>query len=186
MKIDSAVRVFTEKYDTQAMRSIDEVSKEFGLNINGHNIKLFNMNESFDLFRRYLRGYSDYKINNIENEKASPHSAICEAVDRFIDTQLFHEKDIKYCDLPAFVKGYVEGVSQLLGDIDHLKEAMMEAGVDLDEVGSVNDFVDKFMESLDAAFDPAMDKILWASGYNAQKALYGKKETPKVPAVSFI
>ncbi len=175
MKIDSAVKLFVERYDQEALSSIEDISRDFGLRVTGATIKTFNITESFNTFSQYLRGYADYKVKNKENPNASPQSIIRESVTRFIDTQLFQETASKYADLPEFVTGYVNGVQQLTEAVNAVKEELKGAEVEVEAVGDVNKFADYFMGKLDAAFTEAMDRILWASGYNSRKAIFGKR-----------
>jgi len=68
MKIDSAIKTFYEKYNREAIQSIDNISNDYGLNISDSIIKAFNINESFDKFKTYLEGYTSYKINNKDDK----------------------------------------------------------------------------------------------------------------------
>ncbi len=187
MKIDSAIKDFSERYDREAITSIDTISRDHALVNQNATIKLFKITESFDAFCEYLQGYASYKIENANNEKASPQNVICESVDKFISTQLFEACDIRYPGLPSFVKGYVDGIRKLTETVDEVKGRMMDADVATEAVGDVNTFVDHFMDRLSESFDPAMDRILWASGYNSRKALFGpKKNDPKPEVPVFI
>lgn len=177
MKTDTAIQEFLEKYDREAISSINELSTEYGLRINRVPIKVFSIKEGFDNFQAYLRGYSSYKMSNHNNEKASPQEVIKEAVDKFIDTQLFVEKDTTYDMLGEFIESYINGIKGLNETVDSIKRDMMESGVVCQEdIGDVNEFVDKFMDKLHESFDPTMDRILWASGYNSRKAIFGRKK----------
>lgn len=181
MKIDSAIQNFLEKYDAESMDSIDRVSGELGLRASGSTIPVFNIKESFDRFDEYLRGYGQYKIENIENPKASPQETIRENVASFINNHIFECAEIQYPKLPEFVQTYLEGISSLLETIDGVKHDMMVEGVDMEAVGDVNDFTDHFMDKLQEHFDPAMDRILWASGYNAhQRMMHPSNEDKEV------
>lgn len=181
MRIDSAVQVFSEKYDREAIESIDEISRERGLVLNRTTIPAFNLNESFTMFSQYLKEYAEYKVKNLNNEKASPQDAIQESVSMFIETQLFHEEAVKYSDLPKFVMSYIEGIDTLTEAVDEAKRIMMEADVDSGAIADVNDFADKFMDRLHESFDPTMDKILRASGYTTRKELSNLGKNRKKP-----
>lgn len=181
MKIDNAIKEFLEKYDREAISSINRISADYALNISRTPIKVFSIQEGFDNFQAYLRGYSSYKINNHDNEKASPQSAIKEGVNRFLNSQLFVEQDITYDMLGQFIESYVNGIKSLTETVDTVKRDMMESGVvSQEDIGDVNEFVDSFIDKLNESFDPAMDRILWASGYNSNKAIFDreKKERP--------
>lgn len=171
MRIDSAVKLFSERYDREAVESIDDLSRERGLVLNDCTIPAFNLNESFTKFSQYLKEYAEYKVKNINNEKASSQEAIQESVAMFIDTQLFREEAVKYADLPKFVVSYVDGIHHLTEAVEESKRVMTEANIDPEAIGDVNDFTDRFMDKLHESFDPAMDKILRASGYTSRKNL---------------
>lgn len=174
MRIDSAIQVFSEKYDREAITSIEDISKERGLVLNRSTIKAFNINESFNKFSQYLREYADYKVNNANNNNASPQDAIRESVSNFIETQIIHDEDVRYSELPEFVKSYIEGVELLREAVDDSKRKMFEEDVDPEAIGDVNNFADKFMDKLHESFDPTMDKILLASGYTSRKKLFNR------------
>lgn len=181
MKIDNALQKFAEKYDRAAMESIEDLSTDFTYTIKPHYIKAFNIKESFDMFQSYMRGYAKYNIENKNNDDVSPYSAICESVNNFIDTKLFRECDILYSDMSSFVSSYINGIKELTETVNTIKRDMMDADIELERVGEVNTFCDRFMDLLHESFDPAMDRILWATGYNTRKAFDAarpkKKET---------
>lgn len=177
MKLDSAIRSFSERYDRDALASIDRISKDHALVAQRHTLKGFKITESFDQFCEYLQGYASYKIENANNEKASNQEVICESVSRFIDTQLFESCEILYPDLPKFVTAYANGVQKLTETVDQVKEKLIDAGFD-EAAGDVNGFADEFMTHLDEAFHPTMDRFLWASGYNSYRALHTPKKKP--------
>lgn len=170
MKIDNAIETFIKKYDNEAIKSIDEVANDKNLKLTDQKIGVFNLKEGVDNFEKYLEGYCGYKIDNISNEKATPHKMICERTISYIG-ELFSPKEVPYSDLTDFVKSYTEGIKSLIGTIDSIKSKMIESDVPSDEIGCINEFADVFMDTLDKSFYEAMDRILWASGYNAHKAL---------------
>lgn len=178
MKIDNAINIFVEKYDRKALESINEISKEFGLNVNRVPIRVFNINEAFDNFSKYIRGYAVYKVNNKNNEKASPHNAICESTNNLIDNELFKPIDSLYKDLPSFVESYINGIKQLQECINESMDMMMKAEIDDESIASLTEFTDSFMNSMDHQFDESMDRILWASGYK-KGSMFKKKQEEK-------
>lgn len=186
MKIDTAIRDFSEKYDRTAIESIDRISKDFSLTVSRQTIKVFNINECFDLFREYIEGYGDYKIKNIDNKEASPREVIQESVAKFIDNNLVKEVSIKYPELPSFVESYVHGVESLIKAVDSVKDKLLCESVDDDSVGDVNDYVDHFMNVINESFDKSMDRILWASGYNGKYAPHKSSYLKSKPNVDFI
>lgn len=180
MIIDSAVKEFMEKYNREAIESIDKISENYGLNINNYKIKLFNLKESFDKFQQYIKGYASYKVENLNNEKASPQNAITERTHIFINDGIIEPKEFKYSELPSFVESYVNGINTLLETIDEVKELMTDGNVDQSAIGDINEYVDLFMTKINESFEPAMDKILWASGYNSRQALLNKKRNKNI------
>lgn len=185
MKIDSAIKDFSEKYDRDAIQSIDNISKDYALKISESTIKVFNLVESFDIFSKYLKGYSTYKLENVNNPESSSQDTIKESVKKFIDTKIFTETEIKYSALPSFIKGYFEGVNLLIETVDNIKRNMIDCDVDSEDIGDINEFVDMFMDKFNESFYPTMDRILWASGYNSKKKLYDR-ETKSIPAPVFL
>lgn len=181
MKIDNAIKEFTEKYDSDAMRSIDRISKDIGLNHLGGSMKLINLQESFDKFSLWLEQYAMYKIKTNGNDEATKQTLIKESSEVFMEKELFEEVDVKYSDLPLFVKSYVEGIDKVSKTVDKVKSDMMENDVNLEYIGDVNDFTDAFMQRLSESFDPIMEKILWASGYNSKKKLQNSGKGIKKP-----
>lgn len=183
MRIDSAIKAFSEKYDRDVFRSIDAISNDYSLRISDSSIKAFNLAESFQTFDQYLKGYASYKVENVNNPQASSQETIRESVRKFIDTQVFKECHVKYGDLPGFVTGYVDGVRTLLETVDEVKRNMVDADVDPEAIGDINEFTDMFMDRLHESFDPSMDRILWASGYNSKARLSASAtaEKPKTP-----
>lgn len=188
MIIDDAIRTFTEKYDSTAMEYIDELSNNFGMNANDQRIKAFNIDEAFNKFDEFMRGYADYKCNNKDNPKAESQDQIMHRTKDFIESQIFNihtnvfgnNPNIKYREIPDFIKGYVNGVQKLLETVDDIKKQMMEADVELESIGDVNEVVDDFMEKMDEHFYEVMDYIEGASGY---KYHHKKKEVQKKPVI---
>lgn len=181
MKIDSAIKDFSEKYDRNAIESIDNISKDYALNISESTIKVFNLTESFNMFSQYLKGYASYKVENLSNPEASSQEVIKESVKKFIDTKLFKEADIRYSELPSFITGYIAGIDALCETVDDVKRIMTDGNVAAEDIGDINEFADMFMDKLHESFDPAMEKILWASGYNSKKKLFEKTSKEKAP-----
>lgn len=182
MYIDSAIKVFSEKYDRDAIQSIDKISRDYGLVIHEYTIKTFNIKESFDQFAKYLNGYARYLSENKNNENATSREGIRESVKKYIDTQIFEEVNTKYKDLPKFVTEYVNGINIINEAVNNAKRVMVDADVDQESIGDINEYCDMFMTKLHESFDPTMDRILWASGYNTKKKLSGnvKKEAAPV------
>lgn len=183
MKVDNAIKMFTEKYDQEAIRYVDRLSNEFGLKVNKCTMPAVNLQESFDQFIGYLEGYGKYKVKHLDDPKASPQEKIRETTTRFCES-LFTPADLRYSNVVEFVTGYLNGCQRILNIVETVKNDMMDAGVADEDVGDVNNFVDEFMEKADAAFYPIMDKIVRASGYTTEKAL--AKNAPKTQAPVFL
>lgn len=183
MRIDIAKKEFFENYNEEAMQSIDNISKEYGLVINEKTIHLFNIEDAFNTFNQYLEGYCDYVIKNQNNENSSSRETICESAKKFINEGVFNESDVLYKDTPDFVKSYIEGIDKTSENIDKLKERMFESGVDNDMIGDISTFSDLFMESMNKYFTESMNKLLTASGYKYKHR--EDKKTPK-PKVEFL
>ena len=178
MRIDRAIKEFSEKYDRDAIQSIDEISRERGLVIHEHTINTFNMNECFDTFNKYLNGYANFQVESVNKPNTPSLKELKESVDKFINTSLFKETTTKYSDLPEFIAGYINGVNSLCETVDEVKRIMTDGEVDGNAIGIVNEFTDIFMYRLHESFDPMMETILWASGYNGKKRLAEGNKTP--------
>lgn len=181
MKIDNAIKNFTERYDCEAMKSIDDLSKDIGLEHMGATMKLINLQESFDKFNLWLEQYAMYRIKTKDDENVTEQHLIKESSEVFMEKELFEDLDVKYSDLSKFVKSYFEGIEKVIKNVDKVKEDMTDNDVNLEYVGDVNDFVDAFMQNLSESFDPVMEKILWASGYNSKKKLQNSGKGNKKP-----
>jgi len=187
MKIDSALRAFTESYDREAIESIDTISKDLGLTNNRMGLQLFNLQESCQHFNDWLKGYASYKVNWKGKPEESSQEVIRESASKMMDSSgMFKEQKVLYADLPKFVQGYVEGIQTLLETVDLVKTTMTEGGVDPEAVGDVNDFCDNFMTKFDEAFHSSMDKILWASGYKSKKNLFRPRSAKKTEKPVFL
>lgn len=181
MKIDTAIREFMEKYDREAMSSIDRLSTDRSLLSTKSKIKVFNIREGFGKFREYLEGYGSYKVKNLNNDDASPQDIIMESASNFISTQIIKEVEISYNELPTFVEAYFAGINDLNKTVDEVKSMMIDGDVLYEDVGDVNTFCDQFIDLLNESMDRSMNKILWASGYNAKKRLSKDNKRTKDP-----
>lgn len=170
MLIDNAIKEFTEKYDREAIASIDKISKNIGLVQNNHTLKLFNLKESIDQFASFIKGYGEYRKVYKESAEISSMETIRNDFNRALP-KFFEQRDIRYNELPDFVHAYIKGVNTLLETVDTVKADMMENDIELEYVAAVNDFVDGYFGKLQESFNDAMDRILWASGYNAHQRL---------------
>jgi hypothetical protein len=177
MKIDSALKEFAERYDSEAMKSIEELGNEFGLKVNRVKFKAFNLKEAFGYFNDFLMGSTNYKIDCRNDPNAMTNEAVFGHAKEYINSKLFKECEILYSELPAFVESYITGVKTILETIDKSKTKLVEAGIDNESIGIINEYVDVFTNKLNETFQPVMEKILWASGYKTRKNLLDPKAT---------
>lgn len=179
MRLDTMDKEFFEKYNREMMESISDLSLDKSLSLTDSKIKLFNIEESFEKFEKYLKGYGDYKVKFNESEEASPQSSIREAVNKFIDEELFKDYDFRYDESYKLVTSYLDGQRSLNKTINEVKDFMMENNVKMDDIGDINEFTDLFVDKLNIKFHESMDKLLWASGYNTKQHLANiKKKDP--------
>jgi len=183
MKIDNALKLFSEKYNKMAIQSIEEISNEFGLNYHkkGHRntIKGFTIKEGFDSFLEFITGYVQHQIDNKDVPRGLDE--IKTRTKSYINEKCFKECDLLYSEIPSFVESYVTGIKSLIEFADGAKKQMIEANLGDDDIGSINEFMDEFVDKLNESFDPAMNKILWASGYNSKIKLAMAKEKKLKP-----
>jgi hypothetical protein len=181
MKIDTALKSFTEKYDKKAIQSIDDISKEFGLVINRKKISGgFNLHESFKLFSQCLNSYLEYKLANPKEDEEHSNSEI---IQDFKETglKLFKDCDIKYSDFPILIKGYIEGVNTLKNTVDSIKGVLIENEIDQNSISVINELTDIFITEFHNRYDPLMERILKMSGYTYNKILSKKNEKKMKP-----
>lgn len=181
MKIDSALKTFTERYDAEAMAYVDSLSNDFSLQVSRSTMEAADIEKAFNTFGTYLEGYAKYMKEHAEDPKRSSREAIRNTTTNLIQNKLFESVKLPYGNVAKFVRGYLDGVKGLLEKVETIKTGMTESGVPAEAVGDVNDFVDEFMEATDNAFYPIMERILRASGYTTTMNLSGrgpKKEEP--------
>jgi len=165
MKLNTAIKEFMEKYDSEAMASIDNIATKVGPLVATKPLVVFNLKESCDQFTEYLRGYAQYMKANKDNPKRTSREGIHASVNKFMEETLFKESKIQYKDIPAFVKSYLESVKAMEDEVTHLKEDMELNDVSLEEVGDLSEYADIFIGKLNESLSPIMENILWASGY---------------------
>jgi hypothetical protein len=182
MKLDSAIKSFTEKYDKEAIQSIEDISKEFGLVVNGITIKEgFNLQESFELFTEFLNNYCDYKIKHPKEDENNPNEKLIQRIEESIKNDLFVKCDVKYSDLPIFVEEYINGINTLISNIDSIKQKFIENDIDQNYITTINECVDLFINEFNKYYDPFMDRVLKASGYHSKKILFNKNKQKMKP-----
>lgn len=171
MRIDSALKEFTEKYNQAMFEAVDELSNNFGYNANGYKMCCINITESTEMFEGYLVGYKDYVLKH-PNE-VPPHDQILERTNEFIDQNLFKAQAVPYKELPKFIESYVSSIRKITEATESIKSIMEDANIDQEKIGNINAYVDSFIEKMQESFYPCMDKIIWASGYNTRQRLSG-------------
>lgn len=180
MKIDSVVKDFVESYDEEVMRYLENISSDFALKVSESKIGSIELDESFDQIRKYIEGYSAYKVENKNNDEAVSNDNINEAADKFINNpDLFKECKIPYSDIPKTIQSYIEGVKSIINTINKSKEIMMLEDVGHEDVGYLNSIIDKFTDRITEAFTPVMENFVQASGYNSAQAIKNRKAYQK-------
>lgn len=171
MKTDSAIKEFTEKYNREMIESIDSLSNRTGYKENKLTMPVVNLTEATHNFDVFMRGYADYKKKHIGDTSLS-NEEIFENTNAFINKpDMFTEDKVLIVNLPGYIQSYLESVDTISKTADDIKSDMTESGVDMESIGAVNGFVDSFVERMQEQFYPVMDRILWASGYNARQRL---------------
>ncbi len=177
MRIEYAIKSFMEKYDREALHSIDEISKEVGLVAHKATIPTFNLQESFNLFNTYIEDYKNYKIQEPGMFNKTPHSAIVEHTKSTIENDIFNDNKTLYSELPKFINTYIEGVNKLIDVMERTTSEMIHNDVDPESIAFISEATNLFTKKLEVKFDKTMDHILTASGYNTSKMLYNKEKT---------
>lgn len=175
MKIDRCIKDFMEKYDQEAMKSLEDLSTEIGMT--NYKIHVFNINEAFDTFKQSLEIYKGWSNKSLTGSNNVTFEQICENAHSVIDKAVFTECDIEYRELPSFVKSYLEGVQLLSDKIDEIRSDMMLEDASNDEIIKLEEFCDHFIESLNSKFLPIVENAVKGSGYYTRKNLHtpGKK-----------
>ena len=166
MSIHTAIREFTEKYNSEAISSIEQLPAKVGMRADMIPFTVFNLKESCENFSKYLKGYCEYMKLNKDNPKKTTREGIKASMENYIaNPELFKECEIKYDKIPFFVKTYLESVTLIQTTVDTIKDDMEYNDIELEYVGDVDDYANTFLTKLNEKFDPIMTNILWASGY---------------------
>ena len=179
MKIDHCIQNFMEKYDEEAISSVEDLSKEIGMN-NNYSIHTFNINEAFDTFNQVIGVYQGWFNKSLPGADRISIEQISENAHSIIDNQTFVECDIKYKDLPNFITSYLTGVKALTEKVENAKSDLLLENASYDIANKIDDFCDHFIESLDAKFMPVVENAVKSSGYYSRKNLHNPstKKTP--------
>lgn len=180
MKIDSALKEFTEKYNADMMSSIDKMSNELAYEANGYTFPLFNLKESVDSFIQFLEGYGKFHIDNNGKLPVSQEH-ILEQTEKFISDEktMFIETAVKYKEIPEFITEYVNSIRKINDATNKVKSNMIIEGIDNKYIGDTNIIVESFTEKLQDKFYPVMEKMLWASGYTSSQRLANAGKSAK-------
>ena len=175
MLIDDAVKTFLEKYDREAIVSITELSNERGLKLHGYKMDLFDLKESFNWFEKMLDQWTVYQVRALTEKTNTTPEKVQSDLTELMEQELIKPKDIKVQDFASFVESYLTGLKKISNKITDVKENLLSYKVAPQNIGTLDTFADKFLESVQKEFDKSMDRLLWASGYNAKKKLSSKK-----------
>ena len=169
---DKWINAFLEKYDKEALASVDLIANDIGLNSRpSYTLSLFNIQESAKLFTEYLQEYTEYKVKEEDFPKKVSHDVITEHTRSVIANDLIKEEKYKYKELPSFIKSYIESINSITSLVESIQGDMLLDDVNHDEIGFVTEAYNLFMEKFSSNFYDSMDKILTASGYNTRKKL---------------
>lgn len=168
MLIDNALQNFTEKYNREAIHSIDVISNDLGLYNSRQTLTLCNINEAFNLFQKFIKGYAEYQRVYKESSEISSIEQINSDFEKSFE-KFFKTENVLYNDLPKYVESYLNGIKSLTKTVDQVKSVLFENDIDHDRIAAVNNFTDTFFGKLQESFDSDMNLILGASGYNARK-----------------
>lgn len=175
MIIDSAVQDFLEKYDREAIVSIAKFATDEVQIRNKYNLNLFGITEAFARFDQLLSNWGKTNIKKLikEGTDYTLQDATYE-VSGFINSELIKDKNIYVQDFPDFIESYLNGVNKISESVEKIKIEMIKNRVPNENIGIINEFVDKFMEKVNPLFYKGMDEILWATGYTYEQ----KKKIP--------
>ena len=187
MKFDSMISTFVETYDRTVMDYIDRMPSNFGANYKKHTIDLTRIGESCDTFSKWIKGYTQYCIEESNNGNELTPNSMDSVFDRFIhESTMLQVTPHLYKEIPTFVSGYVEGVNHIVDTINECKSSLLENDVDHTMIGRIDEYADKFADMLQESFNEGMDKLLWASGYRSHQILFGKEKLKQERAAVII
>ena len=179
MIIDTAVKDFLEKYDREAMVSIDKFSSDETLIKNRYKVNLFNITESFKRVNQLINNWENYNLSKVSDSKTYTFQEAAKDVSNLINTDLIKDQDYFVQDVSSFVESYLTGVKELSSTIDKVKTNLIKNNVQGEKIGIINQFADTFMEKVNAEFYKKMDSILWETGYNSRIEVIKSPLKPK-------
>ena len=182
MKMDKALQHFCERYDRDALASIDELSQELGLRYQKKPVNCFDIKKTFENFIEFVEGYVEYKIENVSNDQSDFSERIEECVESFLNDKekICSPINIDYHESREFIHSYTNGIPSMISSIEGFKSKMIEGGVSQEDVGYLTEMSDRFLEKMDSEFHTVMDKLLWASGYHSKQKIYNKKKATPI------
>ncbi len=180
MKIDSMLKLFVENYSKESIEYIDNMKNNFGRVYRRDTINLFTVTESCNTFNTWIKGYTAYCIEETKKGDKPTLSVMREAFNNLMNSKnIFCESAYTYDRIPSFIEGYINGINNIIGTINESISLMLENDVDQDLIGALNEFTDKFTDTLQESFTPAMDKLLLASGWISKNKLMGNNISKK-------
>ena len=171
MNAQQSLKFFSDRYNEEMISSIESLSNELGVQYHKCRIVGANLSESVNEFKDFITNYVKYKKENINNVDASPQKAIYESAINNISSELFSPADLFYKDFPSYIESYLTGIQEVDKLCDQGKQELMEAGVDIDSVGAIEEFASLFYRRLNESFYPVVDRMVNASGYTARQNL---------------
>lgn len=184
MKIDTMLSTFVESYSKEQVEWIDDMKNDFGRTYQRHTICLADISESCSNVTGWITGYASYCVEETKKGNTPTKSVMMEAFNRLMESDhILAERPFAYPEIPSFVSGFTNGVSNIIEAVNSAKNVMLENEVNYELIGMIDECVDKFSESLQESFDAGMDKLLWASGYKSSQILSGKNRQKNKNAI---
>lgn len=179
MILDTAIPDFLEKYDREAIVSIDNLSKDEALIKKRYKLNLFNITESFKRVNQLINNWNNYNMSKVSNSKEYTFQEAAKDVSNLIETDLIKPKDFQVQEITTFVESYLNGVKDLSNTIEKVKTNLILNKIQGEKIGIINEFADSFMKKANSEFYKSMDKLLWESGYNSRIELLKKPPVKK-------
>lgn len=165
MIADTAVRDFTERYDEEAIKSIDEMVNDIGVTYRLDKVKSFMMKETFDMFNEYLDGYKQYVLKDKYDIGDKSKEEIINSMKALFKAEGFKDKVLFCKDANKFIKCYIEGCKNIVNKVDNIQSELIQNNATDEEIGNINEYTDVFMESMNNKFNSVMTSLLRESGY---------------------
>ena len=170
--LHNSLRAFTEAYDEEKMQYIDKISNERGIVLNEWSFLGVDIDRAFTEFSDFIKTYTEHVL---KKDKKIKMENINDRLKKNLKEDLLKESQIKYSSVPSIVENYVESVTNMIELVDDSKKKLFENGVDHEIVGHITECTDIFMEALNKSFNDMMERVLRASGYYSDNALFKNK-----------